>query len=639
MSFVEGEIELVGTPEKAGSSREGQAIELIAIMDDARTAAKASAGFAADQAPVVPNYYLDQSGHIRQFVADTRAGNGLALAIYQGHRRNLDRLSLCLRLERPAGTAYSFAQIEALHRLLTVLSAQYQLDDSALVTITTDAAGQARVVPHLPPGPSLNQILGAGLDPAQELFVSLYGETFKPFGGVLKLDRAFPLHAAKFNLGAPVSRDEPPPITVGGRSFSLQVFARDTIFNEGTNYAAVQQLSALSDPQRDEIPTAGLGRALLEATYRVSIKAAKTAGVTIKGRENLEPGWRFHQVAHNANYGPPLSGNYVSDNGKYAVQVFPGETLYTPLTDQSDCTYLSTTDPVDPAYTVIWRETYKVARAAYDPNAPLHKKALELKLGTPLTGPYSVTLGGTAYTMQVWAFDTLYQGPDGQIKRMNDLPKPPSVQAWRPAPVAKPVPPTPLNPLPPVAPPSSPRPNDINWPPRPNFGILSDTGGAREKALGHIAYVRASGDFVKITNGWDKQNLIDVKLPQLLKLPGVKISSVTFHRLAAGQLQRLWAAWEAAGLLRLIKSFDGSFAARTIRLKPTVLSNHAYGTAFDINAKWNGLMRIAPFVGQEGSVRELVPLANAHGFYWGGHWNYDGKGASDGMHFEWAKPV
>jgi hypothetical protein len=107
---------------------------------------------------------------------------------------------------------------------------------------------------------------------------------------------------------------------------------------------------------------------------------------------------------------------------------------------------------------------------------------------------------------------------------------------------------------------------------------------------------------------------------------------------AAEQLKRLWAAWEAAGLLKFVKTFDGAWVPRTIRLKPTVLSNHAYGTAFDINATWNGLMRVAALVGQEGSVRELVPLANAHGFYWGGHWNYDGKGASDGMHFEWAVP-
>jgi hypothetical protein len=35
-------------------------------------------------------------------------------------------------------------------------------------------------------------------------------------------------------------------------------------------------------------------------------------------------------------------------------------------------------------------------------------------------------------------------------------------------------------------------------------------------------------------------------------------------------------------------------------------------------------------VGEKGSVRELVPIANRWGFYWGGHYN----GRPDGMHFE-----
>jgi len=38
-------------------------------------------------------------------------------------------------------------------------------------------------------------------------------------------------------------------------------------------------------------------------------------------------------------------------------------------------------------------------------------------------------------------------------------------------------------------------------------------------------------------------------------------------------------------------------------------------------------------VGQKGSVRELVPIANENGFFWGGHFN----DRLDGMHFEIAK--
>jgi hypothetical protein len=48
---------------------------------------------------------------------------------------------------------------------------------------------------------------------------------------------------------------------------------------------------------------------------------------------------------------------------------------------------------------------------------------------------------------------------------------------------------------------------------------------------------------------------------------------------------------------------------------------------------WNNLGKIPARIGSEGSVRELVPVANDFGFYWGGHF----KSRPDGMHFEVAK--
>lgn len=619
-------IEPVGDPERAGVPRTRHAIRLVVVLDTSGGAAPS-------------NYTIDQAGRIRQLVADSRAGAALGLAIHAGRRRNLDQISLSVGLERGAA-GYSDRQVAALHRLLPDLLARHQLDWTALVTILPDAAGRARVCPYLPPPTSVEVVgvpLSAARDLAQELFVFLFGESYRPRGGTLRLSQAFPLHAAQRNLGAPVGRNEPPPLLVDGRRFNFQPFARDTLFNEGTDYAAVQQLSALFDAESLEIPATGLGRSLLEASYRAALAVSKSQG-RLSGNEQLRPDWRFHQVAKNAGFGPPLSGNYRSDDGAYAVQVFAGETLYTPVSELSGCRYLSATEPDDPAYATIWRETYKVAGVAYDPASPFQQQAAALKLGAPLSGVYTASHNGTSYRIQVWALDTLYAGPDGQIRRMSDLPKPPEVQAWQPQP-PKPLPPTPPNPLPPTVAVISvgpPRPGDINWPPRPDFPMLTDRNGERERLLGHIAWVRASGDLVTITNGWDREHLVDVYIPQLARIRGGNGGRLRFHRIAAAQLQRLFAAWEAAGLLQLIKTFDGAWLARTIRLKPTVLSNHAYGTAFDINAAWNGLMRVAALVGQPGSVRELVPLANAHGFYWGGHWNFDGKGASDGMHFEWA---
>ena len=52
-----------------------------------------------------------------------------------------------------------------------------------------------------------------------------------------------------------------------------------------------------------------------------------------------------------------------------------------------------------------------------------------------------------------------------------------------------------------------------------------------------------------------------------------------------------------------------------------------------MNLEWNKLNVVPALVGAQGSVRELVSLANEHGFYWGGHF----ASRLDGMHFECAK--
>lgn len=174
----------------------------------------------------------------------------------------------------------------------------------------------------------------------------------------------------------------------------------------------------------------------------------------------------------------------------------------------------------------------------------------------------------------------------------------------------------------------------MSYPPRPDFTWLHDP--RRTELLGHIVYQRTSGDNIRITNDWAARNLVRVFIPQLERVS--QATSIYAHRLAADQLRRLWQAWEAAGLLDRVLTWDGGFVPRTIRGKPAVLSNHAYGTAFDINARWNPFYKRPAPRGETGCVFDLVPLANAHGFWWGGHWNYDGLGACDGMHFEWAVP-
>ena len=88
---------------------------------------------------------------------------------------------------------------------------------------------------------------------------------------------------------------------------------------------------------------------------------------------------------------------------------------------------------------------------------------------------------------------------------------------------------------------------------------------------------------------------------------------MSFHRLAAAQLQGMWAEWETAKLLDRILIYDGSFVPRFVRGSRTVLSNHAFGSAFDINERYNKLGKRPALVGEKGSLRELVPIAKIVG--------------------------
>jgi len=99
-------------------------------------------------------------------------------------------------------------------------------------------------------------------------------------------------------------------------------------------------------------------------------------------------------------------------------------------------------------------------------------------------------------------------------------------------------------------------------------------------------------------------------------------------------MQKLWSDWENAGLLAHVLTWAGSFVPRFSRGSTSVLSNHSFGSAFDINVAWNQLGVEPALVGQKGSVRELVPIAHQNGFYWGGHFS-----RGDGMHFEVAKII
>jgi hypothetical protein len=172
-----------------------------------------------------------------------------------------------------------------------------------------------------------------------------------------------------------------------------------------------------------------------------------------------------------------------------------------------------------------------------------------------------------------------------------------------------------------------------NWPAKPRFKPLA-TNAERAAVFGKFAYrykpVPGNPENIEVIDNWARENIITAKVPQLVLIKGS--DKVSFHKKAKAQLEQLWKDWETAGLMHLVLTWAGSYNPRFIRGSNRILSNHAFGTAFDINVEWNGLGVLPPLVGRKGSVRELVELANKNGFYWGGHFT-----RLDGMHFEVAK--
>jgi len=172
-----------------------------------------------------------------------------------------------------------------------------------------------------------------------------------------------------------------------------------------------------------------------------------------------------------------------------------------------------------------------------------------------------------------------------------------------------------------------------NWPAKPAAKplALQDRG----KIFGNFNYISSpttnNPEAITIADNWAKSNIATVEIKQLQGLKGAPSSCrIQIHKSIEGQIVKLFNTWEAECLSGHLKTWGGSWVPRFIRGSRTSLSNHAWGTAFDINVPWNMLGTVPALRGKEGSVRELVEIAFEHGFYWGGWF----PNRPDGMHFE-----
>jgi hypothetical protein len=161
------------------------------------------------------------------------------------------------------------------------------------------------------------------------------------------------------------------------------------------------------------------------------------------------------------------------------------------------------------------------------------------------------------------------------------------------------------------------------------------TNTDRERLFGKFSFkpTPVPGDLERIfvDPAWVRKNILEVNVPQLKKVQNIPFRGVALHKLVMPHFEELVAAWEKEGLIPKILTWNGGYVPRFRRgqADKQVLSNHAYGSAFDINARWNPFRKPSAPPKAEGSVRELAVVAKRLGWIWGGDFH-----SPDGMHFE-----
>lgn len=130
------------------------------------------------------------------------------------------------------------------------------------------------------------------------------------------------------------------------------------------------------------------------------------------------------------------------------------------------------------------------------------------------------------------------------------------------------------------------------------------------------------------TAGWKEKYIVSVKVPGIPNLGAMRL-----HKRIAPQFEAFFKAAIAKGLANKVVNYQGAFTARTITNNQSRLSNHALGTAIDINTEQNGYGAQPAARGAHGSLSEFADYCVDFGLYWGG-WYERNK---DAMHFEAVK--
>jgi len=171
--------------------------------------------------------------------------------------------------------------------------------------------------------------------------------------------------------------------------------------------------------------------------------------------------------------------------------------------------------------------------------------------------------------------------------------------------------------------------NDYHFPYTPRFRAA--TPYLVKNCFGNIPLIEQHDGKLEVNDNWILKNMVILKSSDL-NLAEKASQNLIINKKIEHKILSLFSTWNKQGLLHLIRTINTTFEVRYLRGHHGILSSHAYGIAFDINEQWNRIGHIPKYKNEIGSVRELVPIANELGFYWGGHMK-----RSEGAHFEFAR--
>jgi hypothetical protein len=243
-----------------------------------------------------------------------------------------------------------------------------------------------------PPGP-----IGSPTPEAEALTELLLDQSYSRRGAGYNGDWAFHQFAVQNRLGFPIGKSA--LVQAAGITYAYQPFARDTLYNQVPNWGDVRRMA---DLLTGAVPAIGLGRVLLDATFR--------AGGAI-----FHADWAFHQYVLKNRLGPPIgeSATITVDGAQYSYQVFALDTLFNRVPNWTAIRRVSELTSATDAASVRLRDalltqTYARSGVTYHSDWAFHQLARGWNVGAPLSDSYRVASSLAQYAIQIYATDTLY---------------------------------------------------------------------------------------------------------------------------------------------------------------------------------------------------------------------------------------